>query len=88
MNIIPRSVWRITRSAFLLTFPFYAVLTVVNFMRFMPKGIHVKTFGLTGSYATNVEELFSNSQNMILPLSVLVATIIVSVAHVSGSSEE
>ena len=88
MNIIPLSVWRITRSAFLVTFLFYAVLTIVNFIRFMPDGIHVKIFRLTGSYATNVGELFSNSQNMILPLSALVATIIASAAHVSDSSEE
>ena len=88
MKIIPSSVWQIARAAFLVSLPLYAVLTVANFIRFAPQGIFVKTMGIGSSYRTNVEELFSEGQNMVLPIAVLAACIIVSAAYISDSYED
>jgi len=46
MKLIPSSVWQIARAAFLVSFPLYAVLTVVNFIRLAPEGIFAKTMGI------------------------------------------
>lgn len=88
MKIIPSSVWQIARAAFLVSLPLYAVLTVANFIRFAPQGIFAKTMGIGSSYRTNVGELFGEGQNMVLPIAVLAACIIVSAAYISDSSED
>ena len=88
MKIIPSSVWQIARAAFLVSLPLYAVLTVANFIRFAPQGIFAKTMGIGSSWSTNVLDRFSEGQNLVLPIAVLAACIIVSAAYIVDSSED
>ena len=54
---------------------FFLIFTAVNFIRLLRLGILVKITGSSGSYRSNVLELFYSGQETVLWLSLLIALV-------------